>query len=166
MTVLDLKPNDGPHDKTSNFKKQRPFTETSCHPTHVSDIRTFLGKPQIFQKPRRHFHTEAPQILDHAIKNIASATWCLGFMRPWSDIWPYTIGAPKGEWGRSPLPKRNFKKHRFCSNGDINGFMWLTLQTKSIAEIGWRLGKWNIENQNKHEWRFSLFRLVLIFPVT
>jgi hypothetical protein len=74
MTVLDPKPTDGPHNRTSNLKKQRPFTETSCHPTHVSDIGIFLGLPQIFQKPRRHFHTDTPQILDHAIQNIASAT--------------------------------------------------------------------------------------------
>jgi hypothetical protein len=75
MTVLDLKPNDGPHNKTSNLKKQRPFTETSCHPTYVYDMwRIFLGQPQIFQKPRRHFRTETQQILHHAIQNIASAT--------------------------------------------------------------------------------------------
>jgi hypothetical protein len=50
MTVSDLKPTDGPHNNTSHLKKEHPFTETSCHPTHVSDIRIFSRTATNFPK--------------------------------------------------------------------------------------------------------------------
>jgi len=50
----------------------RHFMSSSTYFRHT--LRVFLRQPQIFQKPRRHFRTENPQILDHAVQNIANAT--------------------------------------------------------------------------------------------
>ena len=126
----------------------RHFMSSSTYFRHT--LRVFLRQPQIFQKPRRHFRTENPQILDHAVQNIANATWRPALMRLESNTWLYTIAVTKGEGGRGPPPKRNLKKYRFCSHDDINGFMLLTRQTKLATEMGWWWGHWNIETQNKN----------------
>jgi len=46
MTVFDLKPTDGPHNRTSDLKKH-PFTETLYYPTHVST--------HVFSRPATNF---------------------------------------------------------------------------------------------------------------
>jgi len=54
----------------------------------------------------------------------------------------FSIGTPRGAGGGGgccspPPPKANFKKHRFCRHADIKGFMWFTLQPKSVTELSW-----------------------------